>query len=62
MFDSSPLLFRLHPTCRYISGGLVSMMLDLANFTAAPITLRGLEERDISMLHSAFWQRIMQAG
>ncbi|GAB4822342.1 hypothetical protein N2152v2_009388 [Parachlorella kessleri] len=45
---------------RYISGGMVATLLDLANFTAASITLRGLDEPDISMLRSAFVQRIAQ--
>ncbi len=41
---------------------MVATLLDLANFTAASITLRGLDEPDISMLRSAFVQRIAQVG
>lgn len=38
----------------------MSMMLDLANFTAASITLRGMDEGNIAMLRSHFLQRVLQ--
>lgn len=36
--------------CRDLAGGLVSSVIDLANFQAAPISLQGLSEGNVSML------------
>ena len=35
---------------RDLAGGLLSSVIDLANFQAAPISLQGLSESNISML------------
>ena len=40
-----------HP-CRDLAGGLLSSVIDLANFQAAPISLQGLSEANISMLQA----------
>eukprot|EP00887_Chlorella_sp_A99_P001951 scaffold18.g1951.t1 len=43
---------------RDLSGGLVSIVIDLANFQAAPVTLRGLEMQERMMLASALAQQL----
>jgi hypothetical protein len=47
---------------RNIAGGLLSTVMDLANFFAAPVSLRGLDTQ-VAMLRSTFWaelQRLVQ--
>lgn len=38
------------PVCRDLAGGLVSRLIDLANFQAAPISLQGLSENNLVMM------------
>jgi hypothetical protein len=44
--------------CRDLTGGLLSSIIDLANFQAAPISLQGLSESDLNMLQSALTSTI----
>ncbi|KAL4858517.1 Vacuolar protein sorting-associated protein 13C [Chlorella vulgaris] len=43
---------------RDLTGGLLSSIIDLANFQAAPISLQGLSESDLNMLQSALTSTI----
>ncbi|KFM29234.1 Vacuolar protein sorting-associated protein 13A [Auxenochlorella protothecoides] len=45
---------------RQVSGGAVSVILDLASFQAAAISLHGFELREEAMLHSAFRAHVAQ--
>ncbi|KAL6781279.1 hypothetical protein ACKKBG_A10495 [Auxenochlorella protothecoides x Auxenochlorella symbiontica] len=45
---------------RQVSGGAVSVILDLASFQAAAISLHGFELREETMLHSAFRAHVAQ--
>lgn len=42
-----------------MAGGLLSSVIDLANFQAAPIGLQGLQEAHIAMLQSALTASIL---
>jgi hypothetical protein len=45
---------------RTISGGVWATVMDMANFHAAPVAIRGLDASDISMLKSAFLDYVYQ--
>lgn len=45
---------------RHMAGGVVSLIIDLASFQAAPVTLHGLDMSNISTSRSAFFNQIFQ--
>ena len=53
---------RSPPPRRDISGGMLSMLIDLANFQAAPITLRGFQMSQVNMLQSQFTAQMLQVA
>jgi len=46
---------------RHLAGGVVSLIIDLANFQSAPVTLHGLDMANVSSSRSAFFNQIFQA-
>ena len=52
-------VFQLVTTLAGIAGGLLSSVIDLANFQAAPIVLRGFDMANVATLRSAFATQMM---
>lgn len=44
---------------RNVQGGVISLIMDLANFHAAPVAIKGLDVSDVSMLRSAFYDYVL---